>query len=257
MSRGSQSLYDRHITIFSPDGNLYQVEYAIKAVKSCNLTALAIKGRNSVCIVSQKKVASQQLQQDKLLDPKCVTSIFRITDTIGSVMVGLAADCRSIVYQSRQEAAEFEYKNGYAIPVSWLTQRIADINQLYTQHAYMRLHACSGIFIAIDDEKGPSIYRFDPAGWFAGYKACAIGAKEQEATNVLEKLVRKKEKDGIICLDVDETIDATISSLQTILSVDFKCTDIEVGLVTSDEPRFFCLTEGEIEDHLTAIAEKY
>lgn len=256
MSRSSQSVYDRHITIFSPDGNLYQVEYAIKAVKSCNLTAMAVKGKNCVCVVSQKKVATQQLQQDKLLDPSCVTSLYNITDQLGGVMIGMAADCRSMVYRARQEAAEFAYKNGYMMPVHCLAQRIADINQVFTQHAYMRLHACSGIFVSIDDEKGPCIYRFDPAGWFAGYKACAVGAKEQEATNALEKVVKKKEKDGIMNLTEEETIQTAIATLQSVLSVDFKPSDIEVGVITSENLKFVRLSDSEIEEHLTAIAER-
>eukprot|EP00921_Rhytidocystis_pertsovi_P009423 GHVQ01015157.1.p1 GENE.GHVQ01015157.1~~GHVQ01015157.1.p1 ORF type:complete len:242 (+),score=26.75 GHVQ01015157.1:166-891(+) len=173
-SRGSQSLYDRHITIFSPDGHLYQVEYAFRAVKSCNMTAIAVKGKDTVVIVSQKKMPTQQLQQDKLLDPSCVTSVYNVTDEIGTVMLGRPADCRGIVYRSRSEAADFAEKKGYNIPVHWLAQRVADINQVYTQHAYMRPPACAGLFIAVDDEKGPSIYKFDPAGWFAGYKVTLV-----------------------------------------------------------------------------------
>eukprot|EP00921_Rhytidocystis_pertsovi_P009422 GHVQ01015156.1.p1 GENE.GHVQ01015156.1~~GHVQ01015156.1.p1 ORF type:complete len:255 (+),score=40.56 GHVQ01015156.1:166-930(+) len=250
-SRGSQSLYDRHITIFSPDGHLYQVEYAFRAVKSCNMTAIAVKGKDTVVIVSQKKMPTQQLQQDKLLDPSCVTSVYNVTDEIGTVMLGRPADCRGIVYRSRSEAADFAEKKGYNIPVHWLAQRVADINQVYTQHAYMRPPACAGLFIAVDDEKGPSIYKFDPAGWFAGYKACAIGAKEQEATNALEKLVRKKER-----ATEEETVQAAIGCLQTVLSVDFKPNDIEVGLMTVADPKFRRLTDEEIEEHLTAIAER-
>eukprot|EP00922_Rhytidocystis_sp_ex-Travisia-forbesii_P020022 GHVS01029539.1.p1 GENE.GHVS01029539.1~~GHVS01029539.1.p1 ORF type:complete len:254 (-),score=33.70 GHVS01029539.1:223-984(-) len=250
-SRGSQSLYDRHITIFSPDGHLYQVEYAFRAVKGCNMTAIAVKGKDSVCVVSQKKIPSQQLQQDKLLDPVCATSLYNITDDIGAVMLGRPADCRGMVYRSRSESAEFSYERGYNIPVHWLCQRVADINQVFTQHAYMRLHACAGLFIAIDDEKGPCIYKFDPAGWFAGYKACAVGAKEQEATNALEKLVRKKER-----ATEEETVQAAIACLQAVLSVDFKPNDIEVGVVTVKNPAFRRLSEDEIEEHLTTIAER-
>jgi len=251
MSRGSQSLYDRHITIFSPEGKLYQVEYAFRAVKGCNLTAIAVKGDNAACLVVQKKVPSQQLQQDQLLDPRCVTSLYNVTDYIGSAMVGMAADCRSLVFQAREKAATFAYEKGYPIPVHYLCQKIADLNQVYTQHAYMRLHACTGIFISCDDEKGPSIYRFDPAGWFAGHKGCAAGAKEQEATNALEKLIRKNDRST-----EEGTIQSTIACLQSVLSVDFKKSDIEVAVVTTSNPKFRRLTEEEIEDHLVAIAER-
>ncbi|KAF8820690.1 putative proteasome subunit alpha1 [Cardiosporidium cionae] len=251
MSRGSQSMYDRHITIFSPDGNLYQVEYAIKAIKGCNLTSVAVKGKDTVCVVSQKKVAAQLVYQDKLLDSRYVTNLFNITDHIGAVVVGVPADCRGMIYRARQEAYQFKYKNGFDIPVQWLCQRIADINQVFTQHAYMRLHACTGMFFEMDIENGPSLYRFDPAGWFAGYKACAIGSKEQEATNALEKLMRKKELQTS-----EETIEAAIATLQSVLAIDFKKGDIEVGVVSADFKRFRRLEESEIEEHLISIAER-
>eukprot|EP00920_Eleutheroschizon_duboscqi_P032587 GHVT01078630.1.p1 GENE.GHVT01078630.1~~GHVT01078630.1.p1 ORF type:complete len:252 (-),score=42.95 GHVT01078630.1:772-1527(-) len=250
MSR-SQTGYDRHITIFSPDGNLYQVEYAIKAVKSCNVTTIAVKGKDTACIVCQKKISSQKLTQDKMLDASYVTSVHNVTESTGGVFIGMAADCRSMVYRSRQVAGDFQYKQGYPIPIHWLAQKIADINQIYTQAAYMRLHACTGIMIAIDDEKGPCIYRFDPAGWLAGYKACAAGAKEQEATNALEKLVKKKERNT-----EEETVQAAISCLQSVLAVEFRPADIEVAVVTVANPMFRRLTEDEVDHHLTTIAER-
>eukprot|EP00386_Alphamonas_edax_P008967 GDKI01029465.1.p2 GENE.GDKI01029465.1~~GDKI01029465.1.p2 ORF type:complete len:259 (-),score=87.88 GDKI01029465.1:629-1369(-) len=245
MSRQSQSMYDRHISIFSPEGRLYQVEYVFKAVKGSGLTALAVKGADSVVVVSQRKVP------DKLLDPSSVTSLYPITDEIGCVMIGMPADCRALVVRARQIATEFAHEKGYNIPVHYLAHKVANVCQVYTQHAYMRLHAVMAMFIAVDDEKGPSIYKVDPAGHFMGYKACAAGAKEQEATNALEKVVKKKENPNEA-----ETIQSAISCLQTVLAVDFKPADIEVAVVTANNTRFRRLTDSEVEDHLNAIAEK-
>jgi len=238
-------MYDRHISIFSPEGRLYQVEYVFKAVKGAGLTALAVKGSDCVCVVSQKKVP------DKLLDPSCVTSLFNISDEIGCVMLGNPSDCRSMVVRARQIAAEFTSDNGYVMPVHVLAHKVANICQLYTQYPSMRLQAVMGIFIALDDEKGPSIYKVDPAGHFLGYKACAAGTKEQEATNALEKTVRKKED-----MTQEETIQAAISCLQTVLAIDFKPADLEVAIVNKANPRFRRLSDSEVEDHLNAIAEK-
>lgn len=136
-------MFDRHITIFSPDGNLYQVEYAIKAVKNCNLTSIAIKGDEAACLVVQRKVGQQQLQQDKLLDRSYVTSVYQLSKGVGSSLIGMQADCRSMAVRARQESAEFSYKYGYSMPPRALATRLADLNQVYTQFAYMRLHACS------------------------------------------------------------------------------------------------------------------
>ncbi|KAL7066795.1 putative proteasome subunit alpha type 6 [Cryptosporidium serpentis] len=251
MSRASQSLHDRHITIFSPEGKLYQIEYAFRAVKNSNLTAIAIKGTDTVCIACQKKVPNQQGQQDKLLDASYVTSMFRIRKDIGAVALGIGPDCKAMISKCREIASDFAFNNGMEMPVSYLCHKAADVNQMYTQHASMRLLGASAIFVSIDDEDGPSIYKVDPAGYFASYKACAIGSKEREGTNILEKILKKTQLSSSI-----DVVNATIESLQSTLGVDFKCGDIEVGVATVNQPAFRLLSEIEIDECLTTIAEK-
>jgi len=245
MSRGSSAGYDRHITIFSPEGRLYQVEYAFKSVKNQNQTSLGVRGEDSVAIVTQKKVP------DKLVDPDTVTSVYKITETIGSVMTGMIPDAKAQIQRARFEAAEFHYKYSYTIPVQYLAQRVADMSQVYTQHAWMRPLGVEMILIGIDEELGPQLYKCDPAGSFVGYRACASGQKDQEATNFLEKKLKSSPK-----LDENQTVQMAISSLQSILSADFKPTDIEVAVVSKTNPKFRQLTPSQIEDYLTAIAER-
>ncbi|KAL8451628.1 hypothetical protein Emag_002632 [Eimeria magna] len=109
----------------------------------------------------------------------------------------------------------------------------------------------SGVLIAIDEEEGPQVFKFDPAGFVAGYRACASGAKEQEANNLLEKMLRKKKTDT-----PEQVIRLAISALQQVLAADLKAEDLEVGVVSKDDPTFKQLSDHEIEAHLTAIAEQ-
>jgi len=245
MSRGSSAGYDRHITIFSPEGKLYQVEYAFKAIKTQGTTSIGIRGVDSVVIATQKKIP------DKLLDPDTVSSVYHITDYIGAVETGMVADARTQVQRARHEAAHFKYKFGYNIPVQYLAKRLADFAQVYTQHAAMRPLGVSCILAGIDDELGPQLYKCDPAGSFVGYKATCAGEKEQEATNFLEKKFKSDPK-----LSRDEAIQMAIAALQVVLSMDFKATEVEIGVASKENPRFTLLTPQEIDTQLTRLAER-
>lgn len=245
MARGSSTGFDRHITVFSPEGHLYQVEYAFKAVKSPGLTSIGVRGKDSVVLVTQKKVA------DKLLDPVSVTNMFKITSTLGCVMTGLIADAKNSVQRARHEAAQFEYENGFPIPVEHMAHRVANVAQVYTQHAFMRALGVVGIFGGIDEEKGPQLFRVDPAGHYVGMKACAAGNKEQEANNFLEKKIKEKAD-----LSFEETVELAVIALQTVVGADLKPADLEVAIVTKDDPVFKVLSVAEIDSHLTRISDR-
>ncbi|KAK6455771.1 nucleophile aminohydrolase [Scheffersomyces xylosifermentans] len=240
--------FDRHITIFSPEGRLYQVEYAFKAINSANITSLAVSGKDSAVLISQKKIP------DKLLDPKTVSYLFKITPSIGLVATGSIADARSQALRARSEATEFRYKYGYEMPVESLAKRMANLSQLYTQRAYMRPLGVALTFCQVDvedEKKGPQIFKCDPAGYYTGVKAVATGPKQQEATTYLEKKFKKTDH---VKGDWKATVEFAIIALSSVLGTDFRKNDIEIGVAT--EEGFRILSSEEIDERLVAIAEQ-
>mmetsp|Transcript_14745 Transcript_14745/g.21559 ORF Transcript_14745/g.21559 Transcript_14745/m.21559 type:complete len:248 (-) Transcript_14745:456-1199(-) len=243
MSRDSN--YDHHISIFSPQGRLYQMEYAFKAASSSSgLTGVAVRGSDSCVVVTQKKVP------DRLMDPTSVTHVHSITSKIGVLVTGLSADCRAQVQRARYEANDFRFKYGYDIPVHVLAKRIADIAQVYTQSASMRPLATVCLLIGVDDERGPQVFKVDCAGHYLPFYAAASGAKEQEAVNFLEKKV-----DDMKGYDLDQTVRAAIMCLGTVLGSDFRGNEIEVATVQGTGGKFTVMSVSDIEGHLNAIAD--
>lgn len=227
---------------------LHFAEYAFKAVKSAGLTSLALRGSDCVVCVTQKKVP------DKLIDPSSVTHIHRITKRMGMLITGLHGDSRSLVQKARAEAAEFRFKYGYEMPPDFLARVLADQSQVYTQHAYMRPLGVVPIILGVDEEKGPQLFKVDPAGYYVGYKATAAGSKDQEAINHLEK----KFRGGDPKYDETTCIREAIASLQHVLGEDMKASDIEVGVAKSGKGsgEFMALSVEDIEAHLVAISEQ-
>lgn len=109
---------DKLMKVFAPDGRIYQMEYAFKAINTFGMTSVAVRGNDSVVVCTQKKVP------DKMIVPDSITNIFNITDTIGAVIVGNMQDARFTVQLLRQFSADFKMKFAYEIPTRVLAQRL-------------------------------------------------------------------------------------------------------------------------------------
>nr|BAN40650.1 proteasome subunit alpha type-6-A, putative [Entamoeba invadens] len=237
--------YDRQLTIFSPEGRLYQVEYALRSVKCENLTTVGICGGDAACIITQKKLP------DRLVDPTTVTHFHRISKHVGCCQAGIYADGKLIAQRSQYNSSKFELDYGYEMPVSLVAKKTADFAQMLTQHAYMRPFGVSSMFIGWDEETdAPQLWRSDPAGSVAAFRGCAAGEKEQEAFNNLEK--RKVAKD----MKTDDVICMAIDCLQTVTSSEFKVGDVEISVVSKEHTEFHILNAKDVEKYLLMASAK-
>ncbi len=183
--------YDRAITVFSPDGRLFQVEYAREAVKKGS-TALGIKFKDGVVLISDKKVRS------KLVEQNSMEKIQLVDSNVASVTSGLVADARILIDFSRVAAQQEKVTYGKLVNIENLVKKVADQMQQYTQYGGVRPYGVSMIFAGID-QIGPRVFDCDPAGTINVYKAVAIGSGKDQVTAYLEKEYNDdiKEKDAI------------------------------------------------------------
>jgi len=164
----TQSLgYDRNITMFSPEGRLYQVEYATEAVRHGPL-AVGVKATDGVVIAGEKR------SPHALVDLDTLKKILLIDDHVGTAIAGLHADARRLIDYARVRAQINRLSYDEPVSIQSLVVEICDIKQSYTQGAGARPFGVSLLVGGVDDG-GPQLYTTDPSGSFWGWKAAAIG----------------------------------------------------------------------------------
>ncbi len=177
----SQAAYDRAITVFSPDGRLFQVEYAREAVKTGS-TSIGIVCKDGIALMAHKRVSSP------LLIGGSTEKIFAIDTHIAAASSGLVADARKLVDFSRLEAQKHRLTYDEEIPVELLAKNIGDHIQFFTQYAGVRPYGVSFLVAGIDG--GLRLFETDPSGALFEYKATAIGAGKKAVEEILEKEYR-------------------------------------------------------------------
>ncbi len=175
----STQAYDRAITVFSPDGRLFQVEYAREAVKR-GTTALGIIYKDGVMLAIDKNIES------KLLKGESIEKIFKIDDHITIATSGLIADARRLIDDARVTAQQEKYTYDEPIDVEVLTRELCDLKQAYTQFGGARPFGAALLIIGIDDT-GKHLFETDPSGAFRELYASSIGSGKKEADEILEK----------------------------------------------------------------------
>jgi 20S proteasome subunit alpha 7 len=172
--------YDFSASTYSPDGRIFQVEYAAKAVDNSG-TAIGLRCKDGVVLAVEKLV------QSKLLVPGSNRRIFSADRHVGIAIAGLLADGRHIVKRARDEAEN--YRDIYRVPIPgpMIAQRVGQYIGAYTLYSSVRPFG-SAVIIASVDQNGPHLYMAEPSGVCWGYFGCAIGKGKQIAKSEIEKL---------------------------------------------------------------------
>lgn len=223
-----QMAYDRAITVFSPDGRLFQVEYAREAVKKGS-TAMGIRFKNGVTLISDKRVRSRLVEQNSL------EKIQLIDDYVASVTSGLVADARVLIDYARIAAQQEKITYGSLVNIENLVKKVADQMQQYTQYGGVRPYGVSMIFAGIDG-LGPRLFDCDPAGTINEYKAVAIGAGKEQVTNYLEEHYKED-------MTESEAVSLGIKALKSIMEEEGEVRVPEVAAISGDQKYRIYTTE--------------
>lgn len=210
--------YDRAITVFSPDGRLFQVEYAREAVKR-GTTTIGIKFNTGVVLIADKRSSS------KLVEPESIEKIFAIDEMIGCASSGLVADARILVDKARVESQINKVTYGEPITVPSLVKKICDLMQSYTQYGGVRPFG-TALLIGGIDSKGPHLYETDPSGALTAYKAASIGA----GRDAVIKFFEEEYKDG---MNAEEAISLGLKAMSKSMEKP-DLSAVEVCVITQD-----------------------
>ncbi len=238
----AQQGYDRAITVFSPDGRLYQVEYAIETVRRGTI-AVGIKTKDGIIIAVEEKPRKLQISET-------AQKIFQIDDHIGVGAAGYIPDARSQVDNARFFSQSNKLIYDEPVDVETVVKHLADQCQQFTQFAGVRPFGVALIVGGIDDDKKSQLFLSDPSGTYISYDAVAIGSGSEQVTEFLEKNYKSD-----ISLE-DASILATASIYLS--SEDKEGTQhIRIAQIKSDSKQFEIISEEQVANLAKLAKEKY
>ncbi|ABU81636.1 archaeal proteasome endopeptidase complex subunit alpha [Ignicoccus hospitalis] len=233
----SQLGYDRAITVFSPEGKLYQVEYAFEAVKR-GWSTIGAKCKEGVVVAASKKKVQTLVDFDKL------EKIHFIDDHIVTSFAGLAADGRVLVDVARRAALNYRFLYDEPAPVEYVTKAVSDLKQVYTQHGGVRPFGVSLIIAGVDDE--PQVFMTEPSGQYMSYKAVAIGQNHHILMEFLEANYKYD-------LSLDELVKLVLKAFLQVSESEKDPELYEVAVVPVDTKTARKLTVEEVAKHLEEL----
>jgi len=237
----AQQGYDRAITVFSPDGRLYQVEYAIETVKRGTI-ALGIKTKYGIIFAADERPRKLQIVDEP-------QKLFKIDQHIGIAAAGYIPDARSQVDDARFFSQSSKIVYDESVSVETVTKHIADQCQQYTQYAGARPIGVALIIGGID-ENGNSLFLTDPSGTYIPYNAVAIGADSDRVTEFLKKHYKPE-------MTLEESKMLAIASVNMLSSNAKDSEHIKISQIKSDTKHYEIVDTNQITKLLQSATEKY
>lgn len=224
-------MYDSAATMYSPDGRIYQVEYAREAVKR-GTTALGMVYNEGILLLVDRRQASP------LVEPNSVEKLFKLDLHVGAASSGLVADARVLVSRARLEAQVNRITYGEPIEVSMLVRNLSDLQQAYTQNGGVRPFGTALLIGGMDPSGRFRLFETDPSGAIVAYRATAIGVGRTQVMEFLETEFR----DG---LDFRAAMALGMKGLQRVAEGNSPQVKPDAATVTKDG--FRRLTPDEVE----------
>ena len=243
----AKSEYDRGVNTFSPEGRLFQVEYAIQAVK-LGSTAVGIRTAEGVVLAVEKRLTSPLLNADS------VEKIMEVDSHVGAAMSGLIADARTLVDHARVEAQNHRFTYDEPMPTTALTQSVCDLALSFGEDSEEREGGGSkmsrpfgvALLVAGYDDDGAQLYYADPSGTFTQYKAKAMGSGGEGAQSNLQESYSES-------MSFADAEVLALSTLKQVMEDKLTTDNVDVASVTKDGG-FHVYTEAEITAVVARIA---
>jgi proteasome alpha subunit len=229
--------YDRAITVFSPDGRLFQVEYAMELVNR-GATIMGIQCAEGVVLGSEENI-------EPLEEAEYSWKIFKVDDHVGAAIVGLSSDARVLIDQARIYAQSNKLTYDEPVDVEVVTRKICDIQQMYTQHAGVRPFGVSLIFGGVD-KTGAHVFGTHPSGTYRGYKATALGAGRETVLAILKEEYREN-------LSLEENTKLTVKCLVKALEARQLPPRIKIAVISDSTKKLQMLADEKIESYIKEL----
>ncbi|EAL73722.1 proteasome subunit alpha type 5 [Dictyostelium discoideum AX4] len=230
----TRSEYDRGVNTFSPEGRLFQVEYALEAIK----LGIGVQCEEGVVLAVEKRLTSP------LLEPSSIQKVVEIDYHLICALSGLVADARTIIDHARIETQNHRFNYNEPMGVESCVQSICDLALRFGENRNSGEERMSrpfgvALLIAGIDEKGPSLYYSDPSGTFTQFHAKAIGAGSEGAQTTLQEKYSKT-------LTIAECQKLALTTLKQVMEEAITTTNVELAVITKADQKFKIYNKEEL-----------